>query len=397
MARKIVIVGASSAGVSAAEAARIQDPLAEIDLFSREKHLPYYRLRLCEVIDQPGIVDELTIHPADWYEAQRIKLHLGKEVVAIERNQHQIRLQDNQVIPYDSLILASGSSSFVPPLEGIEHAGVMTLWTLDDAQALARRLETARRAVVIGGGLLGLLAAYHLRKAGVAVTILERGERLLSNQLDQAASAIFLQAVKGSGVEVAFQASTARLLGYSDLPGSPVSGVLLQDGRTIPADLVLISTGVRSNNELAQQAGLKCGKRIVTDTAMRTSDPVIFAAGDTAEPLDYWFGLWPVAMDQGWVAGINAAGGDTVYARDIPPYFVQAMGTQVVALGDKGLETATDDEPLAIDLENDIHGGNYSKQVYRGDVLRGFMLVGDTSDYARLQRKVGQKLGLIQR
>jgi nitrite reductase (NADH) large subunit len=392
MAQKIVIVGGSIAGISAAEAARLQDPEAQIIFLSAENDLPYYRLRLCEVLDNPAVASDLTIEPREWYEAHRFELRLNEKVIAIDRQAKLVQLASGTAETYDRLVIACGSTSLVPPIEGVKRQGVKTLWTMAEAREIAALLTPQSRVVVIGGGLLGLLAAHHIRRSGAQTTILERADRLIANQLDEAGSAIFKGHVDQLGIQVVFAADTQAIIGADESSDSPAAGVRLSDGQVFAADLVLVSVGVRANIAFAEAAGLAVDRRIVTNTAMQTSDPDIFAAGDAAEPDQYWFGLWPVAMDQGWVAGINAAGGATVYSKTIPPYFVQAMDTQVAVLGDRGGPGEV--EPT-IELDHDIQGGKYRKLIYRNDVLTGFMLVGDTSEFVELKRKLGQPRGLI--
>ena len=392
MSSKIVIVGSGIAGLSAAQAARQQNASASILILSAERDLPYYRLRICEAVADPAALDTLTVEPQAYYDTQRIELRLGTQVVAIDRRAKIIKLADGSQETYDKLILATGSSSLVPPLEGVKRPGVRTLWTLENARQLTAELTPGQRVVVIGGGLLGLLAADHIQRRGVQATVLELANRLLANQLDEGGSAVFKRQAEKTGVRFELSAETAEIFGQTDDPQSPAAGVRLKDGRVIEADLVLLSIGVRANSQLAAEAGLPITRRIVTDTRMQTEDPGIFAAGDAAEPDQYWFGLWPVSMEQGRVAGINAAGGEAVFAKEIPPYFIQTLGTEVAVQGDKG---GPGELEADIDLEQDPMAGTYRKLVYRGGLLTGFMLVGDTRDMITLQKKLGRRRGEV--
>ncbi|MBP1757655.1 MAG: nasD, partial [Firmicutes bacterium] len=324
--------------------------------------------------------------------AHRFELRLNEKVVAIDRPAKLVQLASGATESYDRLVIACGSTTLVPPIDGVKRPGVMTLWTMAEARGIAALLNPQVRVVVIGGGLLGLLAAHHIRRTGAQTTILERADRLIANQLDEAGSAVFKSHVDRLGIQVVLTADTQAIFGTDESPDSPAAGVRLSDGRIFEADLVLVSIGVRANIAFAEAAGLAITRRIVTNDAMQTNDPDIFAAGDAAEPDQYWFGLWSVAMDQGWVAGINAAGGNTVFAKTVPPYFVQAMDTQVVVQGDRGGPGEV--EPT-IELDHDIHGGKYRKLIYRNNILTGFMLVGDTSEFVELRRKLGQPRGLI--
>ncbi|NLC84369.1 MAG: NAD(P)/FAD-dependent oxidoreductase [Ruminococcaceae bacterium] len=383
--RQILIIGSSIAGISAAESARAQDPDAEITVVSQDEFAPYYRLRLCEVLDDPEIVPALALHPPAWYEERHINLRLGRKAIELDPEAHTVGLDNNEVLKYDSLVLTTGSHSFVPDIPGKNRPGVYTLWSMADALRLEQALRPVKKAVVIGGGLLGLEAAYHVSRQNIATTIIERLPHLLANQLDDGGSTILEHRISNLGIDFITSADVVALDGISDEAGSPVRQVRLADGKTIEADIVIISIGVRANVELAQKAGLKVNRRITTDKAMRTSHPDIYAAGDAAEPLDYWFGLWSVSRGQGRTAGTNAAGGTAEFDLRIPPYIVNTMETKVIVEGDKGI---ADLPRYELDVLMDEDSGNYRKLVYREGIFSGFMLIGDTHDFLRLQKEL---------
>jgi len=386
--RKILIIGSSIAGVTAAESARKQDPDALITILSRDSHLPYYRLRICEVLDDPAIADQLALHPPEWYADRRIDLLLGKEVRRVDRPRSMVVCTDSQEIPYTSLIIATGSASFVPPIPGVGRPGVHTLWTMSDALEVEQSLRRARQVLVIGGGLLGLEAAYHVRKKGLMTFVAEKMPRLLANQLDEEGSSFFLTRVQNLDVKVVTSADIIAIEGTGPEPDAPAAAAVLADGSRLDADLILVCIGVRAQVSLAQEAGLKISRRIVTDESMRTSDESIFAAGDAAEPLDYWFGLWSVSKAQGLVAGTNAAGGNARFDRTVPPYLLNTMETKVAVLGDKG-QLAEPSYELDVLLDED--SGNYRKLIYREGIFRGFILIGDIKEYVRLQKAIGDQ------
>ncbi len=387
MADPIIIIGSSIAGVTAAEAARRQDPAADIRILTQDHFLPYYRLRICEVLDNPAISGQLALHPQKWYDEQRISLETDATVIAIEPAAKAIRLADGRAIAYRSLVIATGSQSFVPPINGIGRPGVKTLWSMQNALDISASLQKASRVIVIGGGLLGLEAAYHAKRHGLPTTVIEKAPRLLANQLDDDGSAVLADRVRQLDVEVVTSADIVEILGTTREPGSPVSGVKLADGRIFPADLVLASIGVRANIGLLDNSGITVQRRIMVDDHMRTSAPDIFAAGDVAELDGYWFGLWSVSRAQGLVAGANAAGGEAVFDKTIPPYIIRTMDTRVAVQGDKGLLSEPQYE---LDILLDKESGNYRKLIYRDGIFSGFMLVGDSADYARLQKQLGK-------
>lgn len=384
--RNILIIGSSIAGITAAEAARKQDPEAQITVVSRDTHPPYYRLRICEVLDDRSIADQLDLHPPVWYRERRITLMLHTEVLKINPERHVVELSDGRSMPYTVLIIATGSQSFVPLIPGISRPGIHTLWTLEDALQIENILHNTKSALVVGGGLLGLEAAYHIRKKGIPTTIVEKMPCLLANQLDEKGSQIFRLRVKNLDVNVLTSAEIVVFEGDLSDSASPVTRATLADGTVVEADFVLVSIGVHALADLAHEAGIKTSRRIVTDEAMRTSNADIYAAGDVAEPLDYWFGLWSVSKAQGQVAGVNAAGGDARFDRTVPPYLINTMETKVAVQGDKGLVA----EPhYELDVLLDEKSGNYHKLIYRDGIFSGFILVGDTREFVKLQKAIG--------
>jgi nitrite reductase (NADH) large subunit len=387
MSKKIIVIGGSIAGVSAAEAARKQDPEAQIIIFSHDSYMPYYRLRICEILNTPELATKLYLHAPAWYEERRIEIRLNHNVVGLDPVKRRIQLDNGQSETYDSLVIASGSQSFIPPIHGIGRPGVYSLWTLDDAIKVAEILPKSKHAVVIGGGLLGLEAAYFARKQGLQVTIIERANRLLANQLDEAGSAVFLDRVKALDIDVKLSSEMKHIHGVTAKLDTPVSHVYLTDGRIIETDLVLVCIGVRANIGFLDGSGIAVQRRIVADTRMETSAPDVYAAGDAAEPEGYWFGLWSVSKAQGMVAGTNAAGGDTSFEKVVPPYVINTMETKIVVQGDKGIVgEARYDLDALLNEEN----GTYKKLIYRDGIFSGFILIGDTSDFTKLQKSIGK-------
>ena len=268
--RKIIIIGGGIAGITAAEAARKQDADASISVISREPFLPYYRLRICEVIDNPAIANSLTLHPAAWYSERRIDVMLEQHVEKIVTENNEVILSDGSRILYDALVLGSGSESFKPAIRGIDRPSVYTLWTMADALRIEVALRKVKNAVVIGGGLLGLEAGYHFRRKGIETTIVEKLPRLLANQLDVTGSEIFARRVKEFGVKVITSGDIVSIEGVDSSDDSPARHIVFADGSAIETELILVSIGVRANTFLAQSAGLAAGKRIETDDRMQT-------------------------------------------------------------------------------------------------------------------------------
>ena len=301
---RVIIIGAGIAGFTAARQARRVAPDLEVTLISKEPGPPYYRLSLTPFLG--GLLPEasLRLKPQGWLEEQGINLIEG-EVSRIDREAKQVVLTDGRDLPYDRLVLANGAHPFVPPIPGATREGVFTMRTLADARAIISRVEQGEaRVVCVGGGLLGLEVAGGLLKRGVSVTVLEGFERLLPRQLASPAAKLLQARLEREGLVIRPGVAVTEFRG-----DEAVATVALESGEEIPADLVIVSTGVRPNSYLARQADLEVRHGIVVDDELRTSDPDIFAAGDVAEHDGVLFGLWSAAYSQGQVAGVNAAGG----------------------------------------------------------------------------------------
>ncbi|HHV41742.1 MAG TPA: NAD(P)/FAD-dependent oxidoreductase [Clostridiaceae bacterium] len=373
--KRIVIIGSGVAGVAAAEAARKNDPDAEILIYSADPDLPFYRLRVAEVLKDPEAAEKLYLHPAEWYEERKINLVSATNVVAFECQDKKLALDNNEVIDWDQLIIAAGSRSFILPLKGFDRENCFSLWSLEDAREFAKaiREKNLRTCAIIGGGLLGLEAAWQIHQAGLKVKILEFAPALLARQLDARASELLKQYIESLGISVFLGADSQEILGEGET--GPVESIILKDGRSIDCDCVLMSVGVRANTEIASKAGLDIGRRIKVDSEMKTSCPGVYAAGDVCEVDDgFWFGLWAISMNQGKIAGSNATGGNLKFVKDIPPYIVNTMNTRIVSQGDLPAEEG---EGYRFEITEKAETYSYKKLVYKEDKLVGFILLGD--------------------
>lgn len=306
---RVVIAGVGIAGVSAAEALRKSAPRAEIWLLSKEPSLPYYRLNLTRYLAGDVSADQLALHPAEWYSELDIQLELGADVRSIDVEKKQVSLHDGRQRPYDKLVLTVGAHAFVPPIPGVERKNVMVLRTVADAEGILELAQSGTRCVCIGGGILGLETAGALTRRGVEVTLLEGVGWLLPRQLNQRAGELLEAYVRSMGISLRKKAETREILG-----DERAHGVCLADGSTLPADLVIITTGVRSNSTLARQARLEVNNGVVVDHNLRTSHPDVYAAGDVAEHRGVLYGLWGPAQFQGTIAGMNVAGEQVEFA-----------------------------------------------------------------------------------
>jgi len=363
----VVVVGAGVAGVTAAERARATAPGIDVTLVCKEPGLPYYRLNLTRYLAGEVDRDSLPLHPEPWFAEKRIQLVHG-EVVNIDREAHQVRLRDGRELPYGRLVLATGAHAFVPPIPGAARGGVHVLRTLEDATAILGRVRGGVRCVVIGGGLLGLEAAGALHRQGAKVAVVEGFGWLLPRQLPEPAGRLLGDHLRKLGIDLYPKANVTGIVGDEE-----ARGVVLGDSTELPADFVILSTGVRPNSYLARQAALKVNHGILVDDGLFSSDPDILAAGDVAEHRGEVQGIWPTAYGQGAVAGINAAGGVTEYATLPRSNRLKVMDVDLFSIG----VVATDDGSYQ-EWERQ-EGGAYLRLVSRDGQLVGGVLYGDTS------------------
>ena len=365
---KYIIIGGGIAGVSAAEALHEMQPEADITLISEEPNLPYFRMSLTRYLAGEVAREKLTLHGQQWYLENHITIRINTHVDAVLADTKEIQLATGEKLAYDKLILASGAHPNVPPFPGRELKGVQTLRTLEDADLIMDLAKKHVRVVCIGGGLLGLEVAGAVARQGADVTVLEGLDWLLPRQLDAQASAILKEKIESIGIKVVVPAMTKALLG-----DGKVEQVELADGQVLPADLVLISTGVSANLELAKSAGVAVNRGVIVDEHMLTSDPNIFAAGDLTEFHGRGYGLWIPAKNQGTIAGQNAAGNKTNFLDDPPSTKLKVLGVDVFSIGQ--FSPSDDGDKLVAESKD----GTYRSFLFRDGKMIGSILLGDAS------------------
>jgi nitrite reductase (NADH) large subunit len=379
---KILILGSGIAGVTAAEEARKCSKKPSITLISKEPGLPYYRLNLTRLLAGEVTEQDLLIQPLDWFNEKEITLVEG-EALLIDRPQKQVQLRDGRLFNYDKLVLTTGSHPFVPPISGATREGVHTLRTLSDARQILERLQTGLRVVCVGGGLLGLETAGALSRRGAKVTVLEGYPWLMPRQLPQQAAILLQKKLAGMGIEVICAAQIQELAGDEHL-----RAVLLADGREIPADLAVISAGVRPNSCLARQAELKVQTGLIVDDRMTTNDPNILSAGDLTEHRGILYGIWPASYAQGVVAGINAAGGSAEFPGLPLVTRIKVVDVELFSVGQLSLTDAS------YRLVENTADETYCGLICRDNHLLGAVLFGDTSLAGVLKEAIEKEVQL---
>lgn len=373
-----VIIGNGIAGLSAAEEIRKADPQGTIKIISQEKYLTYYRVKLSHFISKDPALKQLLIHDEAWYREKNIEIVLGRRVKKIDPIQGMIQLDNGEQVAYDKLLIANGSKPFVPSVAGVEKKGVYTLRSLEDLKEIQHYLKGCKEVAVIGGGLLGLEAAWALKERDLKVNVVEFFDYLLPRQLDQELSSYIKEQLETMGLHIHLSAAAQEITG-----DERVTGVRIKDGRNIPADMVLFSAGIRPNIEIVEGTDLQINKGIIVDGFMRTSVKNIYAAGDIAEMKDNAMGLWSVAMDQGKVAGKNMAGNAIIYAPIQPATMLSIGGLSLFSAG----EISGEKETVAYRNQQIFH-----KLFVEDGKLVGGVLTGDVKQMAKLKKAVNNKV-----
>ena len=354
----------------------------DITVFGAESQVSYDRILLSAVLAGERPVAEIFTHPPDWYTAHGVVLHTGDPVMAIDLVARTVTSQAGRQIPYDKLVVATGSRPLAPAIPGLELTGVTAFRDIKDVEAMIGAAARGQRAVVIGGGLLGLEAAWGLRRRGMAVTVVHLMPTLMERQLDATAGQLLQHDMERRGIAFVTNGSTEEIYGHGH-----VEGVRLADGRDLPADFVVMAVGVCPEINLARRVGLDVNRGIVVDDGLRTSDPNIYAVGECAEHRGLCYGLVaPVWEMADACAGVLAGCHSARFAPSILSTRLKITGVEVFSAGALMAEAESDDEITYLDSA----AGIYKKLVLRDDKIVGAVLYGDVADcgwYLRLMRQ----------
>jgi NAD(P)H-nitrite reductase large subunit len=373
MQTRYLIIGNSAGGIGAAEAIRQVDKEGALTIVSEEPYPAYSRPLISKYLAGERTLEGILFRPLDFYDQNNILFLPGKKVTHLELDHRTAWLEDSEQIAWEKLLLAVGGKPIFPKMKGSDRRGVFTFTNLDDAKAVDRFLNNTRKAVVIGGGLIGISVTEALVKRGVDVIVVEMKERMLNTILDQQASLMAEEVLKQVGVEIITGHTVVKISGRGT-----VKEVILDNGDIIPCDLVVVAIGVSPRSELALDAKLEINRGIVVDYHMVTNHPDVYACGDVAEAYDFVYGesrltpIWPNAYVGGRVAGFNMAGVTAEYPGGTAMNSLNYFGIDVTSAGmptapnDSGYETISKQE-----------GNIYQKVILKDDLIMGMISVGN--------------------
>lgn len=382
ISQNILIIGNGAAGYYSAKAIRDKSKNANITIVSSEKYLSYFRPQVSSYLSMNKLEDSMFISPEAWYGDNNIKVILGKTVTKIDTENKKVIVENSEDLTFDKLIIANGSRSSILPVKGIEKINVFTLRNIDDANNIKSAMSNSKNAVVVGGGLLGLEAAYELKENGLNVTVVEFMPTLLGRQLDPEGAEIFKKSVDSYGINVLLGEATEEILG-----DPKVTGVKLKSGKIIDADLVLFSVGIIPNKEIAADTAIEVNRGIIVNDKMETSVEGVYACGDIAEINGRVYGNWPASIEMSKIAALNALGLSSQFKDFVPSTVYEGMGIKLFSCGDvnasyKNLEI------------KDNEGTFLEKIFFKEDIIVGGYIIGDTSAAQNIVKAIRAKATL---
>lgn len=372
--RKLVVIGNGMAGMKVVEELLgISGQPYDVTVFGAEPVPNYNRILLSPMLAGEKRFDDIVLNPIEWYRDNGVTLHLGDPAVAIDRIRRRVRSQNGIEAEYDRLLLATGSNPIILPVPGKDLPGVVTFRDLQDVNTMLDAARTHKKAVVIGGGLLGLEAANALLKQGMQVTVVHLLETLMERQLDPVAAQLLKQSLEKRGLQFHMPAKTTAILG-----ADRVRGVQFADETIIGADLVVMAAGIRPNTDLARAAGLRCDRGVLVNDTMQTFDPCVYAVGECVQHRNNTYGLVAPLYEQASVCATHLSEhGVGRYRGSMLSTHLKVTGIDLFSAGD--FLGGPGSEALVL---RDAKRGIYKRIVLEDNKVRGAVLYGDTRDGA---------------
>ena len=371
MSESLVVVGNGMAAARLVEELTARTPgKYAIAVIGEEPVLAYNRVLLSSLLAGDVAEGDIELKSSQWWKSKGVTLVYGRSAIGIDASARQVCLEGGASLSYSKLVLATGSEPIRLPLPGAELSGVHTFRNVSDVSAIIAHAGPRRRTLVIGGGLLGLEAAYGLSKAGAQVTVVHLMSRLMERQLDERAASMLNSELEALGIEVLLDAESAAIEG-----SDRVEALRLADGRVLPADLIVMAAGIRPRTELASAGGLAVGRGILVDDHMQTSAPAVYALGECAEHRGVCYGLVEPAYEQARTLATHLSGMPSAYEGSLLSTNLKVSGIDVFSAGD--FLGAPGTEPI---LFIDDEQGVYRKLIVKDGRLSGAVLLGDTGD-----------------
>ena len=390
---KVVIVGNNVAGTFTGQNIRFLNEEVEIEIYTQESYPYYTRVNLPELIPGKVQAEDLIVFKDDWYKDKNIKLKLNSKVTKIEPDQKFILIEgQDDPVSYDKLILALGSVPNIPPIKNAREMvgkGVFTLRTIDDTLEIKEFIQkhNAKKAIIIGGGLLGLELANQIKNTNLDTTVVEFFPRLLPRQLDDECSSMLRGEIEKKGIKVVLNAVTEEILG-----NGYVSGIKLKDGQNFESDIILIQAGIRATIDLAQDSGLETNRGIIVNQFLETSKKDIFAVGDCVEYKNQTWGIIPACMEQSKIVAASALGLKKIeYKGTTPKNTLKIVGVELTSIGifDPSKEEGGGWDILKRADKDDCC---YQKLILKDNTLKGAILFGDTNAMSFVYKKMEKEV-----
>ena len=379
---RVIAVGNGLAGVISAKTIRELSKDVEIDVFALERYHYYPRPNLIEFLAGNIPLDRVFAFSKEWYGSQKIQVHLETPVTRIFPQSQEVEIEGKRKERYDALLLATGSFPFVPPIEGVGKKGVLTLRTLDDALEILEFLKNHRKVVVIGGGLLGLEIARAIKRRNAEVEVVEFFDRLLPRQLDKEAASLLKTQIENMGIKIRLGVATQEIVGEGS-----VKGLKFKGGGETKTEMAIVAAGIRSEVQMAKEAGLDTDRGIVVDDFLQTSHPDIYAAGDNVQHQGKMWGIIPASFDQARIAAFNIMGQKKKYQGTVPSNTLKVVGVDVASIG---LVNPEEEVYEQIRMERKEEGV-YKKVVLQEGSIVGAIWMGTKKGMNEVNRLISKK------
>jgi len=386
--KQYIIIGNSAAGISAVEAIRKKDTESKIIVISDEEYISYCRCLISYYLAGQVKGNKLFYRTEDFYRENNVELLLNKKVIRVDPKKNRIILEDKNQLNYDVLLIATGASPKFPQIPGIKKRNVFGFRTLDDAKRIEKLLQTAEVVCILGGGLIGLKTAYALKKRNLEVKVIVKSKQVLSQILDFDSAEIVRRRLEKNGLEILLGFDVTEIFGNGD-----VKAVKLDSGKVIASSLVISAKGVQPNIDLVKDTEIKMDEGILANEYLQTNISNIYTAGDVCQSYDITTqsytvnALWPIAVEQGKISGLNMIGCNLKYEGSIGMNSIEFFGLPIISLGMYKVDKKEGFEELVI---KDIQREFYKKLVLKENRLVGAVLVGDIKNsglFLRLTRE----------